>query len=346
LLYIYLSGLIVALGAGFVCWMALRIILKSHLSLLALDVPNQRSLHSEPIPRGGGMVIAGVLVVTSVGLMPFFSGLERDLMAFGIGAAVLGILGWLDDQGSIRIDTKLLVECAVSIIALWLIKPGVNIQLFSDKFVELTALIAFPITVIGLVWITNVYNFMDGIDGLVTSQTILSSIVIAGWFTFYGDVGVALFCLALGGAAAGFLIFNWSPAKIFLGDAGSLSLGTVLGLLAVYGILVHQIPVTGFVLLYGIFLSDTLVTMIRRILNGERWWEGHSTHFYQRLVRTGVSHRRVCVLAIFGSSGLAIFGTLEIFSVGHGLLWLSLGLLVMFVMMMIVHIRETRLRAS
>ena len=98
--------------------------------------------------------------------------------------------------------------------------------------------------------------------------------------------------------------------------------------------------------LYGIFLSDTLVTMIRRILNGERWWEGHSTHFYQRLVRTGVSHQRVCVVAISASGGLAVFGTLEVFSVGHGLIWLSLGLLSMFVLIMIVHIRETRLKVS
>ena len=335
-----------AIGSGFVCWLSIRIVLKNHRSLLALDVPNQRSLHSEPIPRGGGIVIAGVLVLVSIALMPLFSGLERDLIAFGISATALSILGWLDDQGNIRIDTKLIVECAVSIIALWLIKPGTNIQLFSDKFVELTPLIVFPMTIIGLIWITNVYNFMDGIDGLVTSQVILSSIVIAGWLTFYGDVGVALFCLALGGAGVGFLFFNWSPAKVFLGDAGSLTFGAVLGLLAVYGILVHQMPVTAFVLLYGIFLIDTLVTMIRRILGGERWWEAHSTHFYQRLVRTGVSHQRVCVLAILGSVGLAIFGTLEILSIGHGLLWLALGVLVMCVIMMIVHARETRLRAS
>ena len=188
----------------------------------------------------------------------------------------------------------------------------------------------------------NLYNFMDGVDGLVASQAIFSSIVIAGWFFLHGDVGVALFCLALAGAGTGFLILNWSPARVFLGDVGSLPLGVVFALLALHGVAKYQMPVSAFLLLYGVFLFDATVTLGRRCLTGERWWEGHATHFYQRAVRSGVSHAWISILALLGSGCLAVLGTLDILGVGSGMLWFPLGLILVLLMMTGVRRLEQR----
>jgi len=267
-------------------------------------------------------------------------------LAFGASALVLSILGWLDDQTGLKITTKLIIECLIGVIALWLIQPGAYIQVFSGKPIVVVPFMAISLSLVWIIWMTNVYNFMDGIDGFVASQAILSSIVIAGWLLFHGDVTIALLCLSLGGSGIGFLFFNWAPAKIFLGDAGSLTLGVIFALLLIYGIFVHQIPVIAFILAHGVCLLDATVTLVRRILNREKWWEAHATHFYQRAVRTGVSHRRVSIIAVLLSGVLAILGTFEVLSIGHGLIWLSLGLVLMLVMIRIVQIREERLRAK
>ena len=189
---------------------------------------------------------------------------------------------------------------------------------------------------------TNLYNFMDGIDGFVTSQAVFSSIVIAGWFLLYGDVEVALFCLAVAGAGIGFLVLNWSPARIFLGDVGSLTLGVVFALLALYGVAKYQMSASAFLLLYGVFLFDATVTLGRRFLTGERWWEAHATHFYQRAVRSGVGHAHVSILALVGSGCLAVLGTLDVLGVWPEMLWVSLGLAVVMLMMLGVQRLEQR----
>jgi len=338
--YTYIFGLMIAIISALGCWLVLGVVLKYWYHVLPFDIPNKRSSHTKPIFKGGGIVIAGIVTIVSFGLMAKFEGMQRIFLAFSLCVIVLSALGWLDDLTRVGIRTKLIVESVVGAIILWLIQPGSQIQLITGSIIELTPLIAAPLALFWIVWITNVYNFMDGIDGFAASQAVLSSIVIAGWFLFYGDIGVALLCLALAGAGVGFLFFNWAPARIFLGDAGSLTLGSVFALLAVYGTSVHQIPVNAFLLLYGVFLLDATVTLGRRFLNRERWWEGHASHFYQRAVRSGIGHASVSIGALLLTGCLAFLGTLDILGIGSGLVWFFLGLLLLLMTTILVRIYE------
>ena len=330
------------MGSAFACWLVLSVLLGYKCRVLALDLPNQRSLHTRPTPKGGGIVIVGTVSLASVSLMWWVSGMNGIFVALTISALGFGAVGWWDDHRSLRIRTKLLVQIAVGVVVVWLIDLPRELEFSGLEIPALFPFLAAPIALLWIIWMTNLYNFMDGVDGLVASQTIFSSIVIAGWFLLYGDVEMALFCLALAGAGIGFLVLNWSPARVFLGDVGSLTLGVVFALLALHGVAKYQIPVSAFLLLYGVFLFDATVTLGRRCLTGERWWEAHATHFYQRAVRSGVGHARVSTLALLGSGCLAVLGTLDMLEVGPRMLWFSLGLVL--AMLVVVGIRRLEQR--
>lgn len=338
----YFLGSLVGMGSALVCWLTLSVLLKYKCRALALDLPNLRSLHTQSTPKGGGIVIVGMVILASVILMRWVSGMEGIFAALGISALGFGTVGWWDDHHSLRIRSKLLVEFPVGVAIVWLIDLPRELQFSGFSIPVLLPFVVVPIAFLWIIWMTNLYNFMDGIDGLVASQAIFSSIIIAGWFLLYGDVGMALFCLVLAGAGIGFLILNWSPARVFLGDAGSLVLGVIFALLALHGVAKYQMPVSAFMLLYGVFLFDATVTLGRRCLTGERWWEGHATHFYQRAVRSGVGHTQVSILALLGSGCLAVLGTLDILGVEPGMLWFPLGLVLVLLMMAGVRRLEQR----
>ena len=329
----YYLGSLVGMVSAFACWLVLSILLGYKCRVLALDLPNQRSLHTHPTPKGGGIVIVGVIILASVSLMWCLSGMGGIFVALAISALGFGAVGWWDDQRSLRIRNKLLIEFAVGAIVVWLIDLPRELQFSGLSISSLLPFLVVPIALLWIIWMTNVYNFMDGIDGLVASQAVFSSIVIAGWFLLCGDVGVALFCLAVAGAGIGFLVLNWSPARVFLGDVGSLTLGVVFSLLALYGVAKYQMPASAFLLLYGVFLFDATGTLGRRFFTGERWWEAHATHFYQRVVRSGAGHARVSILALLGSGCLAVLGTLDMLGAGSGMLWFPLGLVLVMLMM-------------
>ena len=342
----YLLGSLIGLGSTLVCWLALSLLLKHKRRVLAIDFPNWRSLHSQPTPKGGGIVIVGMIILASVSLMWCLSGMDGIFPVLAISALGFGAVGWWDDHHNLRIRNKLLIEFAVGVIVIWLIDLPRELQFSGFAFPTLLPFLVVPIALLWITWMTNLYNFMDGVDGLVASQAIFSSIVIAGWFLLYGDIGMALFCVSLAGAGIGFLILNWSPARLFLGDVGSLTLGVIFALLALHGVAKYQMPVSAFLLLYGVFLFDATVTLGRRCLTGERWWEAHATHFYQRAVRSGVGHANVSILALVGSGCLAVLGTLEMLGVGPGMLWFPLGLVLAMLMMMGVRRLEQRAKSQ
>jgi UDP-N-acetylmuramyl pentapeptide phosphotransferase/UDP-N-acetylglucosamine-1-phosphate transferase len=295
--------------------------------VLPLDAPNPRSLHNQPTQKGGGIAIVGLIILASVNLMWWDTGSERIFMALGISALIFGVLGLWDDHRDLGVRVKLLFELATGVIVIWLVDLPRELEFSGVTISYLSVWLVAPIVFLWFIWMTNLYNFMDGVDGLVGSQSIFSLIVVAGWFLLYGDASIALFCVAIAGAGIGFLILNWHPARLFLGDAGSLPLGAVFALLAVYGASKYQMPVTAFLLLYGICLFDATVTLGRRFFSAERWWEAHSNHFYQRAVRSGVGHARLSIFALLASGLLAGLGTLDMLRIGSGLLWFPLGLI-------------------
>jgi Fuc2NAc and GlcNAc transferase len=340
--YWYLLGSFIGIGSALTCWLILSALLKHNA--LTFDFPNQRSLHTQPTPKGGGIVIVGIVILTSAILLWFFPGMDRIFSALAISALVFCAIGWWDDHRNLRVRTKLLLQLSAGVVVVWLIDLPSGLQFSGFLISELAPILGIPVALLWIIWMMNLCNFMDGIDGLVASQTIFLTIVLAGWFLLYSDVGMALFCFSVAGAGIGFLALNWSPARVFLGDAGSLALGAVFALLALHGIAAHQMPVSAFLLLYGVFLFDATATLGRRCLTGERWWEAHATHFYQRAVRSGVGHAWVSNVALLGSCCLAVLGTLDILGVWPRILWFPLGLAL--VMLMMVGVRRLERRAN
>jgi len=149
------------------------------------------------------------------------------------------------------------------------------------------------LAVIGIAWLTNLYNFMDGIDGIAASEALVVGVVGGILLAAEKAPGLSLVALSLAGAVAGFLALNWPPAKIFMGDVGSGLLGYAFGVLAIASERENAVPAAVWMILLAVFIVDATATLIRRMLNGERWFEAHRSHAYQRAVQSGFSHRDV-----------------------------------------------------
>jgi Fuc2NAc and GlcNAc transferase len=168
------------------------------------------------------------------------------------------------------------------------------------------------LSVLGIVWAINLYNFMDGIDGIAAAEAIVASLAGAGLLLWQGQGDLASISLIVAGASAGFLVWNWEPARIFMGDVGSGFLGFVFGTLALASERRGAMPALVWILLLGLFFGDATVTLLRRMLRGERWFEAHSNHAYQRLVRAGLRHRTVTGLIAGLTLVLAGLGVITI----------------------------------
>lgn len=279
---LYLSILI---GSGLAGGLLTALVRRYALARAVLDVPNARSLHTIPTPRGGGLAIA--LTVCAVHLLALqFGWLHAPgALAWGLAAALLAGLGWLDDHRPLAARTRLLVQLALGWAALAAMSPTGGIS----GAALVAALFAGGIA---LTWFVNLYNFMDGADGLAATQAIVAGATLGSLAALDGDTGTGVAALSLAGASAGFLGWNRPPARIFLGDVGSYFLGTYLGLLGAATVARGGSPWPWLIVLAP-FVTDATLTLFRRILRGERWWAAHRTHAYQRLVTAGWSHGRL-----------------------------------------------------
>jgi Fuc2NAc and GlcNAc transferase len=256
-----------------------------------LDVPNERSSHSTATPRGGGAAIVlvvscGSLILELLGALPH--GLFAALTGGGLAVAVVG---FLDDRRAVPAAVRLAVHvCAAS----WALAclGGLPPLRFGSAVIGL----GWPgdvLAVCAIVWVLNLFNFMDGIDGIAASEAVFVSVAgsALGLLAGPGDAVSAL-ALLLGAACAGFLWWNWPPARIFLGDVGSGYLGFGLALLTLAAARSNPVAVWVWLILGGAFLADATLTLVRRALRGERLHQAHRSHAYQRLARRWSSHRR------------------------------------------------------
>ncbi|HET7189206.1 MAG TPA: glycosyltransferase family 4 protein [Gemmatimonadaceae bacterium] len=255
-----------------------------------LDHPNERSSHVRATPRGGGVgivaTVEGLLVVaTLAGLMPL-----RLLAAVGGGGALVAAVGWIDDQRGLSARTRASIHFVAAVWAVtWL--RGVPIVTLGAHVWHVGPLGAI-LAVIGIVWATNLFNFMDGIDGIAGSEAAVTGLAAAIMLSAVAsDLAIAFILVA--GASAGFLRWNWMPARIFMGDAGSGYLGFVLAVLALAAQNAEVLALPLSLVLYGVFVMDATTTLLRRVLAGERWYGAHRSHAYQRAVQAGASHAAV-----------------------------------------------------
>ena len=272
-----------------------------------MDEPNARSLHASATPRTGGMAVflglAGALALALAQEgwpeQPVVSGTSAESSAWPwVLAALMPVaaVSLLDDWGGVRPRYRLgahLVAGAVLVAGGlgWshLDLPGLHLVL--------GPVLALPLTLLLVVWMTNLYNFMDGMDGLAGGMAVFGfgTLAVLGWRG--GDPNYALACSTIVAAAAGFLTANFPPARLFLGDLGSTSLGLLAAALALLGNSRGLFPLWVAGLAFSPFILDATSTLIRRALRGERLWEAHRTHHYQRLVLAGWSQRRVMLRA-------------------------------------------------
>lgn len=277
-----------------------------------LDHPNERSSHSAPTPRGGGLaVLVAALLALGAGVL-----LRRiDLLhatALAPGMCLLGIVGWLDDHGGLSARLRLAAHVLAAMSCLAVLGGLPELQL-GNASVHLD-IAGSVLATIGLVWSINLFNFMDGIDGIAGSQAVLIFAIAGALFLFRGDGSLGAVSLAFAAASAGFLYWNWPPARIFMGDVASGALGFMIAALAVAGEARHSVPLMAFVLLDGVFIADATVTLIRRLIRGARPADAHRDHAYQRMARVWGSHRPVtlasaAITVILG--GLAAVVTLN-----------------------------------
>jgi len=288
-----LFGLIAVMSAfltGLVCRYA--------LARSILDVPNARSSHSTPTPRGGGVAIVvsgllGLSVLAFAGVLPW-----HVLWALAGAGGSVALVGFLDDHGHVAARWRLLAHFAAAGWALsWL--GGVPPLTVFGSILDSTWLGA-GLMAIYLVWMLNLYNFMDGIDGIASVEAICVCAAGAWTYALAGVASLWMVPLVVGAAAAGFLVWNFPPARIFMGDAGSGFLGVVLGVLSLHA--AWNVPrlFWCWVIVLGAFVVDATVTLLRRLWRGDKVYEAHRTHAYQHAARRLGSHRGVtlAVLAI------------------------------------------------
>lgn len=272
------------------------------------DHPNERSSHTKPTPRGGGLVVVTIclLAYTAIGFAypQFFS------LGYFTGAAAIAVVSWLDDLHSIPFIWRLAVHMAGA--ALVISDTGVlrDSTFFSISSVSVPGFAGGLLTFVWIVWLVNAYNFMDGIDGIAALQAIVAA---GGWTGVAAALGMEatfLYAGILALSCAGFLLLNWQPAKIFMGDVGSAFLGFTFAAVPLLAARENSanaslMPFAGAILVW-FFLFDTGITIVRRLLKGRRIWTPHREHLYQRLVIQGLSHGSVTALYGGGSIVLAI----------------------------------------
>ena len=269
-----------------------------------IDAPNARSSHTRSTPRGGGLAIV-VVVAAVAGVIAAIR--PEELLRIGgaiLPALAIAAVSWLDDVHTLRNRTRFAVHLAAALAATAALGAVTRVDLGSFGMLRFGPL-AWPLTLLWIVGLTNAFNFMDGSDGIAGITAAAVSAGIAAAAAACGAGPVAVIAAAFAGAAIGFLTSNWQPARIFMGDVGSAFCGFLLAVLplAVRADAVPEVlPVA--VLALWPFIFDTSLTLLRRLRAGENIFQAHRSHLYQRLLIAGWSHRAVA--SLYG--GLAAFG--------------------------------------
>jgi UDP-N-acetylmuramyl pentapeptide phosphotransferase/UDP-N-acetylglucosamine-1-phosphate transferase len=277
-----LTGLAAAGGTAFM----LRVLARRRI----LDHPNERSSHERATPRGAGIAVTGALLAAWVAVAALAPAARPTVAWIVPGALLLAVVSWRDDLKSLPALPRFVAQ---------LVAVAAGLAVFGDDGLIFQGLLPLwadrLVAAIAWLWFVNLFNFMDGIDGLAGTETVAIGLGVALLALLVGgSPALVALALAAAGAALGFLPWNWHPARIFLGDVGSVPLGYVLGWLLLSAAVAGQWAAALILPLY--YLADATLTLLGRLLRGERVWRAHREHFYQRAVQGGRSHGEVVAL--------------------------------------------------
>lgn len=272
----FLKGLLITVFLSFILTWLLRYYA---LARRIVDIPNARSSHTVATPRGGGVAIVlcflfALPLLALTGNLPW----SMTLAVFGAGMGV-AVLGFLDDHGHVAARWRLLGHFAASLWALYWLGGLPAVTLFGFN-IEL-GWFGHALAVLYLVWMLNLYNFMDGIDGIASVEAICTCLSASLLYWLMGFESLIVLPMVLAAAVAGFLIWNFPPARIFMGDAGSGFLGITLGLLSLQAAWASPALLWAWLILLGVFIVDATFTLIRRLVRGDKVYEAHRSHAYQ-----------------------------------------------------------------
>lgn len=291
LLFCVLMCFIVALGIT--AWLRRYAVMKA-----IFDMPNARSSHTVPTPRGGGLAIVVVFLLATLGLYGIQMIPLSLMLALVGGGALVAAIGYCDDRRSLAARWRFLAHM---LAAIWVLYCLGGLPVLDFGVVRVTApFLGFVLAWLAIIWSINLYNFMDGIDGCSGAEGLFLSISSAVFFLIVGDSGLATLCFCLAASIAGFLYWNWPPAKIFLGDVGSGFLGFVFIVLAIHAGNQDYGSIVFWLLLFALFLSDATFTLIYRVSKKQKLYQAHREHAYQKVVDAGWNHQKMtlCMLLI------------------------------------------------
>lgn len=303
-----------------------------------LDLPNSRSSHLVPTPTGGGMVfpilwIAFLLILYFIGYIK-----SNYLLVLFPPVFLIGITSFLDDKYclSARLRfTAQLVSVIYSVIAVGGL-PELNLGFISVHW----GFIGYIFAILALLWSINLYNFMDGIDGIAAVEA-LFVFGFGGYFVWQaGGIGLAYIIWSIAAIVTGFLLWNKPPAKIFMGDVGSTLLGFLVIMFGLLGEVYYRVPFLLWIILYSVFLFDATITLVRRICHGDTWYQAHRLHAYQRLQLEHWSHRKILLWVVLLNIILAAFACLA-FNFQHYMLIL---LIISMVLLAIIYMFIERIQ--
>ncbi len=325
----YLEYSLGALGACLCAWVLVALWIRVSVRARIVDVPNARSSHAKATPRGGGVgIVATIVLGVGAALACGRAGdLEGALWAGGL-AVFIAVVSFIDDVRSLPSLLRLVLQLGAAALAVWKLGafPALTLP-FLDPLILPRGLMAV-VTVIWIVGLTNVYNFMDGIDGIAGGQGFVAGLAWAWFGAMAGAPLVAWTGLMIAAACLGFLLHNWSPAKVFMGDVGSAFLGftfAVLPLLALHGqarlagwspLFIGAVPLFAALVVWP-FIGDGSFTFARRLRHGENVLAAHRSHLYQRLTIAGWPHAIVSRFYIWWAAGCALCGVVYL-KTGHG----------------------------
>ncbi|NOG59117.1 MAG: glycosyltransferase family 4 protein [Proteobacteria bacterium] len=280
-----------------------------------------------PKPKGGGasiiLIVFCLIVVLSVYQL-IDKELSQSLMA---GLFIVSVIGLIDDLKNLSVVIRAAMYLFAALLSIYFIGglPALEINNYTFDL----SYLGYVFSVFFVVWLINLYNFMDGTDGFAAIQTISVSLFCGLILYFSGHISFSIIFFCIVSSTIGFLYWNWAPAKIFMGDVGSCSLGFLFGILAIYTEKKGILSISVWLVLLTPFVGDATFTLLKRIINREKWYKAHNSHAYQRLYQLGVSHDKLAVSLLF--LNVLVFWPLAYFANSYDNLELTIIILSYFI---------------